>query len=202
MTQQQQQALLIPLLGDECYDVNDTKAQESSPHSDNNKDEDHVNQVDLIFPYNFLVVWVVMPAFLFIQFGFAFSIHQHDHHEMTTMASVSWSTVNWNIFLFVVTVWLYRWACIDSCITNSVLLLLPEIMTNIVLAILVFDIHKIAAAFVALMVSIQLMSILALAATIHCIIFFHHSDKNVVEAQEEEENAYLSMEKQVEILLV
>jgi hypothetical protein len=193
MTQQQQQKdLQIPLLGDECYDVSDTKAQESAAH---------LNRVDAIFPYNFLVVWVVMPVFLFVQFGLAF-YHQQDNDmttTTTTLTSMSWSTVNWNIVLFVVTVWLYRWACIDSSITNPVLLLLPEIMTNIVLAILVFDIHKIAAAFVALLFGIQLMSLLALAATIHCLIFCDHDDKNIVEAQEDEDkHAY----KEVDILLV
>jgi hypothetical protein len=213
--QRQQQALHTPLLGDECYDVNDTntKAQESSPQShlvertsDNRHDvDDHLSQVDIIFPFNFLIVWIVMPLFLFLQFGFAFS-HQHANNEeeaksaTPTTASVSWSTVNVNICLFVLTVWLYRQACIDSRTTNPVLLLLPETMTNIVLAILVFDVHKTIEAFVALLVGIQLMSQLALVATIHC--FYCSRNKNNIELMEDEQNDLSSMEKQVDLCIV
>jgi hypothetical protein len=211
--QRQQPALHTPLLGDECYDNgNDTtKTPESSSHQgshtvekpgDNNHDEDRrLSQVDILFPFNFLIVWIVMPLFLLTQFGFAFA-HQHADHEATTRttSSVSWSAVNVNICIFVVTVWLYRQACIDSSIRNPVLLLLPETMTNIILAILVFDVHKTFEAFVVLLIGIELMSVLALVATVHC---FYCSSRNPKNTELEDENDDLSsMEKQVDICIV
>jgi hypothetical protein len=171
------------------------------------KNEDFSNKVHNIF------FAICMPLCLFLQFGFAFaSQNQQDDNDMTTTmsmassAAVSWSTDNCNIGLFVVTVWLYRWSCMDSCITNWVLLLLPEIMTNIVLVILVFG--NIDSAFDALLVGILLMSLLAFVDTLHCLICRRHQDddKNNVEGEdgedEEEESDYFSLDKHVDIRLV
>lgn len=204
MTQQQQQPdLHIPLLGDElCYDVTQSAEDTAKkPVDKNNNDEQEDDLSKLVDNIYFAIC---MPLFLFIQFGFAFYTHQQDNETTTMTTSVSWSTVNWNICLFVVTVWLYRWACIHSSSTNSVLLFLPKIMTSIVLVILFFG--HIEMAFDALLVGLLLMSLLFLAATIHCLICRCHPDDKInVEAEdgeEEEENDYCSLKKQVDIRLV
>jgi hypothetical protein len=203
MTKQQQkqrQSLHIPLLGDEqCYDElkhDATAAQESSAPLraevvvENDKPED-LNQGYSIF-FSF-----AMPLFLLIQFAFAFS-HQHDN--INEISSVSWLTVNLNIGFFAVAIWLYRWACIDSRITHSALLLLPEIITNAVLVILLFD--KIATAFVALLLGIQLITLLALAATIHCLCCSSSRFNNNAVRQEEGEEDEFYLENQVDIRIV
>jgi hypothetical protein len=206
LQQQQQQALHIPLLGDErqCYDDEDelNKEPESSIEKavgTNDKDDVRNQLYDTIF------FSIAMPAFLFLQFAFAFS-RQHvdsgDNETATTTATstttiMSWSMVNSNISLFAAAVCLYRWACRDSRITNSFLLLLPEIMTNVVLVILVLD--KMAMAFVALLIGIQLMSVIALAATVQCLYYSSNNDSctknNAVVGQEDEA-------KQVDIFIV
>jgi hypothetical protein len=191
--QKQQPSLNIPLMGDEqCYDeqLSDMKAaQESSaPRREEavvvekrvetmDKQEDQNQGYSSFFSF-------VMPLFLFIQFAFAFS-YQHDNETAMTTTSVPWSTVNLNIVMFAVTIWLYRWSCMDSHITNSLLLLLPEIITNIVLVILLF--HKIATALVALLVGMQLMSVLALANTIHFLYSKSRSKNNAEQQQQQEE---------------
>jgi hypothetical protein len=204
--QQQQQALHIPLLGDErqCYDDDElNKEPESSTEKavGTNDKDDVRNQLS----YDAVFFSIAMPAFLFLQFAFAFS-RQHvdsgDNETATTTATstttiMSWSMVNSNIGLFAAAVCRYRWACRDSRITNSFLLLLPEIMTNVVLVILVFD--RMATAFVALLIGMQLMSVIALAVTAQRLYYSSNynscTKNNDVVGQEDEA-------KQVDIFIV
>jgi hypothetical protein len=184
--QQQQQALHIPLLGDEQQSYEQDESSTGKEARGNNAVIVQNSQL-----FNAIFFSIAMPALLFLQFAFAFS-RQHDNNNNNDM--ISRPTVNCNIGLFAATIWLYRWACRGSRTTNSLLLVLPEISTNAVLVILVFFDQRIAiaTAFVALLVSIQLMSFIALVATVHCLFY---STRSCSKNNQKEE-------KQVDILIV
>jgi lysylphosphatidylglycerol synthetase-like protein (DUF2156 family) len=72
---------------------------------------------------NSLMTWALMPCLLLIQFGMPFY----------------WPLVNFVIVLYVSAVWIYRQACMDSDIDSLVMLLLPGLLMDIVLALILFN---------------------------------------------------------------
>jgi hypothetical protein len=99
---------------------------------------------------NSFITWALLPCLLFIQFGMPFYIHDK------ATASLSWSLVNFVILLYVAAVWIYRQACIDSNIGSIVMLLLPELLMDIVLALILFN--RVVLALAALLASTMLLS--------------------------------------------
>jgi hypothetical protein len=112
-----------------------------------------------------LAVSAALPFLLFLQFGMAFS-SASEVDASTTTTGLSWSVVNYNIVLFVITASLYRLKVKASCTTLkcSALVLLPEIITNIVLSLVLFD--KIFAAFWLLWSSMLCLVFLGLVFTL------------------------------------
>jgi hypothetical protein len=119
-----------------------------------------------------LAVSAALPFLLFLEFGIAFSSASEVDASTTTTTTttttgLSWSVVNFSIVLFGITAILYRQAVKSSNKLNakcSALALLPEIITNIVLSLVLFD--KIFAAFCLLLGSMHLMVVLVLGNSI------------------------------------
>jgi hypothetical protein len=113
-----------------------------------------------------LAVSAALPFLLFLQFGIAFSSASRVDASTTTTTGLSWSVVNYNVVLFVITSSLYRQAVKSSCTTLkcSALVLLPEIITNIVLSLVMID--KIVAAFWLLLSSMLCLVFLGLVLTL------------------------------------
>lgn len=104
--------------------------------------------------------WVVFPALLFVQFGATIYCQVKEGVPQT----LDWRVVHFSIFLFCLVAGLYRrvlrrqsW---DS--KSLVLLLLPEIFTNILLATVMFS--SLETAFETLVVFTLLLTVLGLFA--------------------------------------
>jgi hypothetical protein len=110
--------------------------------------------------YNLLIIWVVLPLLLFVQFGIRFAAHDE------TTSNLSWSIVNISILLFCLTVGLYRATCIDTKMNNKsfIVMLLPEIILNAVLILVMLN--KTPEAFCTLLLGMELLSSLAIVATV------------------------------------
>lgn len=134
--------------------VNKTKEllQELISDSSMKKDINAANECtdDSSMMDNSFITWVLLPCLLFIQFGMPFYIHDK------ATASLSWSLVNFVIVLYVAAVWIYRQACLDSNIGSVIMLLLPELLMDIVLALILFN--RVVLALAALLASTMLLS--------------------------------------------
>jgi hypothetical protein len=96
------------------------------------------------------ITLALLPCLLFIQFGMAFYLHDK------STSSLSWPLVNLAIVLYVAAVWIYRQACVDFNIGSLVMLLLPELLMDIVLALVLFN--RVVLALATLLSSTMLLS--------------------------------------------
>jgi hypothetical protein len=109
------------------------------------------------------VIWIVLPALLYLQFGMAFCLSPV---EATT--GLSWSVVNYSIVLFVVTTFLFRQSARDCDLTGTAVLLLPEILMDIILGLVLFD--KVVAAFLFMLVSMLVLAVFVVLSSVHVLI--------------------------------
>jgi hypothetical protein len=124
--------------------------------------------------YNFL-----LPLLLFVQFGVAFHVH-----DETVTSNLSWSIVNISILLFCLTVWLYRNTFIDTKMHKNwcIVLLLPEIVLNTVLVLVMLN--KTTEAFYTLLLGMELLSTLAIVATVRHLYCSSHRQEKIENQQE------------------
>jgi hypothetical protein len=140
------QALYAPLLGDEACRSQEYNHHQHHDHDDNSDnvadtmmmmmdDDDDDDDITTNLCCNDTVnIWVILLCLLLIQVGMAFLMHD----ESTT--HLSWSiSVNFSIFLYWVTAWLYQHAVQDSKIETVLVLLLPEILMGVIMVIVWLD---------------------------------------------------------------
>lgn len=80
-----------------------------------------------------VILWVILPTMLLSQFGMAFLMHDEE------TATMSWNIVVCSILLFAMTAWLFRSTCEEVGLGKKVLVLLPELLMNVVLALVFFN---------------------------------------------------------------
>jgi len=111
-----------------------------------------------------IIVWIVLPVLLFVQFAMAFKTGGEALRQV-----LSWSVVNYSIVLFVITSWLYRSACRDCKLRNSILLLLPEIVVDVILGLVLFD--KTVLGFMVMLSSMLGLALFVMLTSIHILCF-------------------------------
>jgi hypothetical protein len=118
-----------------------------------------------------VMIFLVLPCLMFSQFGMAFLMHD----ESTT--HLSWSIVNFSIFLYWVTAWLYQHACLDSKIETVLVVLLPEILMDVILVIVWLD--QVQVGLFVLLVSVIALSALAFAMTAKELCFSSRKEQQL-----------------------
>jgi hypothetical protein len=204
MTGAMQTDLHAPLLGDEevsccCrqeYDDAHFVKNESTRHHPHHHDHDMMMAEDDIndttdnttsFCCNdTVIIWIILPGLLLSQFGMAFALHD----ERT--AHLSWHICNFSIFLFCVTGWLFRHACVDARLEQPVVLLLaPEICMDIILALVLFN--QVELGFIAMLASMLVLSGFVVVTTAH---FLYCRDDDMEPDEEEDEEEEFQPEKE------
>jgi hypothetical protein len=104
-----------------------------------------------------VMIFFFLPCLMFSQFGMAFLMHDESTKHL------SWSIVNFSIFLYWVTAWLYQHACQDSKIETLLVVLLPEILMDVILVIVCLD--KVPLGLFVLLVSVIGLSTFAFMVT-------------------------------------
>lgn len=199
------QALQAPLLGvkpdnelDQEHHIRSADiavlAASPPPHLVKYEDADEVEEQDSScyrvfcteedsYCYDVFIIWVVLPFLLFVQFGVAFLAHDENTSNM------SWSIVNVSIVLFALTVWLYRESCIDGKIESCLMVLLPEIILNTVLILIL--VNETPFAFYTLLLGMEILSVLAIIATVRFLYCTRHQEIDE-ERDDDEENKEVS----------
>ncbi|CAJ1963996.1 unnamed protein product [Cylindrotheca closterium] len=106
---------------------------------------------------DFCLDWVVFPALLFIQFG----VTMYKQMNESTL-KMDWRVVQVMVFLFCLVAGVYRQVLRRHPWDSMVLLLLPELFTNILLGIAIFG--KLEEAFTYLVTFTAALSLLGLVA--------------------------------------
>jgi hypothetical protein len=203
------QGLSTPLLGDEreqerdvgCYYVHDEVHDEelggclgctvSIAFEDEDDDEQDGSTCngkdddDKVFSwFDHVVVWIILPSLLFLQFGMAFYMS-----NVEAVTGLRWSVVNYSIVLFVITAVLYRQAAVDCKWTSSFIVLLPEILMDIILGMVLFD--KIVAAFLFMLISMLCLAMFVVVCSIRVLIVLSvgNDDDEEEEAKDTKEAA-------------
>ena len=138
---------------------------------------------------DFCLDWVVFPALLFIQFGA--TMYKQMHESTLTM---DWRVVQGTIFLFCLVAGVYRQVLRRHPWDSLVLLLLPELFTNILLGIAIFG--KLEEAFTYLVSFTAVLSVLGLVAAGQVLYFERSvepssSDYQLLKEGEEEEDEWI-----------
>lgn len=110
-----------------------------------------------------VVVWIILPALLFLQFGMAFYMS-----NVEAVTGLHWSVVNYSIVLFVITAVLYRQAVVDCKWTSSFVILLPEILMDVILGMVLFD--KIVMAFLFMLISMLGLAMFVVVCSIRILV--------------------------------
>jgi hypothetical protein len=113
--------------------------------------------------FDHVVVWIILPALLFLQFGMAFYMS-----NVEAVTGLRWSVVNYSIVLFVVTAVLYRQAAVDCKWTSSFMILLPEILMDVILGMVLFD--KIVMAFLFMLLSMLGLAMFVVVCSIRVLV--------------------------------
>jgi hypothetical protein len=131
--------------------------------------------------FDHVVVWIILPALLFLQFGMAFYMS-----NVEAVTGLRWSVVNYSIVLFVVTAVLYRQAAVDCKWTSSFIILLPEILMDVILGMVLFD--KIVMAFLFMLISMLCLAMFVVVCSIRVLVVLSlnkDDDDDFVEEKEE-----------------
>jgi hypothetical protein len=136
--------------------------------------------------FDHVVVWIILPALLFLQFGMAFYMS-----NVEAVTGLRWSVVNYSIVLFVVTAVLYRQAAVDCKWTSSFAILLPEILMDVILGMVLFD--KIVMAFLFMLLSMLGLAMFVVVCSIRVLVVLSMEDKE--EDEEEEKKLAVSLFK-------
>jgi hypothetical protein len=131
--------------------------------SEEEEEDENDEQSPSAWWFDNCVVWVVLPALLFLQFGMCFYMT-----SVEATAGLRWSVVNYSIVLFVITAILYRQSAKDCKLTNSAAILLPEILMDIILGLVLFD--KVVAAFLFMLGSMLCLSLFVVLSSIRILI--------------------------------
>jgi hypothetical protein len=160
------EALHTPLLGDDLADNSDDEESFSQQVAHEKQDDD--NDKNGTGPRAHRHIGWDFVFLLLIQCRMTLSI-------VTTPALSATYTLQFistSIVTFGLSIWLYRLSCPDfpkNIVKNRFLLLLPEVAAIIVMFIL-FILGEMGAAMVALHAGSLLLSAVALAGTLHCLL--------------------------------
>jgi hypothetical protein len=169
------EALHTPLLGDELVENDEESlsqvAHEKKDQDDGNKHPDGGSTTSL----GFCDVFWDLVFLLLIQGQMTWSFYMTPATSPTLLGTTPYTLqfITTSIATFGLSIWLFRLSCPDlpkNIRENYVVLMLPEIMTNIVIFIL-FVLEKMGAAMVALHLGSLLISLAALAGTLHALFF-------------------------------
>jgi len=105
-----------------------------------------------------IILWIILPILIFIQFGISFSVQKETPH------SLQWSTVNWSIVLFCVASYIFRRAIDD---VTRWLSLLPEIIMDVLLAMVLCGAVELA--FLTMVTSTIVLSLYVVVHSIHTL---------------------------------
>jgi hypothetical protein len=130
--------------------------------------------------FDHVVVWIILPALLFLQFGMAFFMS-----DVEVVTGLRWSVVNYSILLFVATSVLYRQAAVDCKWTSSFIILLPEIIMDVILGLVLFD--KIVMAFLFMLVSMLGLAIFVVVCSIRILVLSSMNNGDDEDDDEEDE---------------
>lgn len=138
------------------------------------------------------ILWLVLPALLFVQFAIAFRLEeqQHpstDHHDHYSIHTLEWSTVNYSIVLFVLSSYLFRRTLqetVECCnetasfwLNSTVLFLLPEIIMDILLALVLFG--QVVPAFLVMVVCTMGLSLYVVLQSFQTLVYGVDKDEQV-----------------------
>jgi hypothetical protein len=197
-----------PLLGGSQHDERESKFDYNSNDEVDESDEEHGGCVGCTITIAFedhdeeegkdgkvfswfdhVVVWIILPALLFLQFGMAFYMS-----NVEAVTGLRWSVVNYSIVLFVVTAVLYRQAAVDCKWTSSFIILLPEILMDVILGMVLFD--KIVMAFLFMLLSMLGLAMFVVVCSIRVLVVLSMEDK-----EDDEEDVEEKEEKKLAVSL-
>jgi hypothetical protein len=147
-----------------------------------------------------------LPLLLFVQFGIAFRLDQQQaalspdaaSNSITThyyaIHSLEWSTVNYSIVLFVLSSYLFRRTLQETCkcdkmssesslLTSTIGFLLPEIIMDLLLALVLFG--QVAPAFLTMVVCTMGLSLYVVVQSFQTLVC--QQDEDDAEEEEAEE---------------
>jgi hypothetical protein len=107
---------------------------------------------------------LALPALLFLQFGISF----YYLLPVDATTGLSWRVVNCSIIFFVLSAHLFRQSARDCNLTNSAVLLLPEILMDIILGLVLFD--KVVVALLFMLVSILALAVFVVLSSVRALI--------------------------------
>jgi hypothetical protein len=185
------ETLHTPLLGDELIDK-DEETLSQVAHDE--QDDDNDDNKRLFGACEILCMDLVLLLSIQCQMTWCMVKTAPIAHESTsTGVPYSLQFVTMSIATFGISAWLFRLSCLD-CPMNvknhfmfqNIVLILPELLTNIVIIIL-FILGKIGATLVALRCGSLLLSVLGLGMTVHLLLTKHWRDEQE-EAEEQMES--------------
>ena len=109
-----------------------------------------------------LILWIILPLLLFVQFGLAF------YSDPEGCLGLRWSIVSLSIVLYTITAWLYRQACRDCQLSQSLVLLLPEVCMDVVLGLILFD--RIVPAFFVLLFGMLFLALFVVVSSVRILL--------------------------------
>lgn len=145
------------------------------------------------------ILWLVLPALLFVQFAIAFRLEdqQHpaadDHHHHYSIHNLEWSTVNYSIVLFVLSSYLFRRtlqetvACCNETtssrffFSSTFLFLLPEIIMDLLLALVLFG--QVVPAFLAMVLFTMGLSLYVVVQSFQTLLYDEGDDDELQKEQ-------------------
>ena len=133
---------------------------EYAPYADFEADEEQEPEAALKRCCD-VVMSAMLPLLLAFQFGTCF------YFESDAVSGLQWNVCNVAIVLFWVSSCLYRRTLEDLNISTSIVMLAPEIVTNISLGLVCFS--AATTAFLTLVVGMLLMSLAVVVGTLHLL---------------------------------
>jgi len=116
-----------------------------------------------------IMIWMVLPTLLWLDFGMAFLMlddpDNNRHQNPVSSSCVNFKVVNLSLLMFVVSSYLYR-KVVEECKVNCLfVVLLPEIVMDVVLAVILAD--KVIAAYLVLLFSILGLSMVVVVHSVY-----------------------------------
>jgi hypothetical protein len=147
-------------------------------HDDDEEAEEEDDNIQEFSWFDQVVVWIILPTLLFLQFGMAFYMS-----DVEAVTGLRWTVVNYSIVLFVVTAVLFRQAAIDCKWTHSLIILLPEILMDVILGMVLFD--KIVMAFLFMIFSMLSLAMFVVVCSIRVLIVLSMNEASVAAKEAE-----------------
>ena len=140
-----------PLLGLEpARDEEDARPSTTAEEEEEEEEEEPCCYMHKNTWWDAFVLWMLLPALLFAQFGIAFGVFSPSSGEPTFHHGLQWSTVKYSICLFALSAYIFRRSILESTrccdeessgeqiLSSAFLLLWPEITMDFILFLLLF----------------------------------------------------------------